>query len=121
MKQFKCGKCSSTEVFISKSGNNTGLYCSDCGKWIQWLNKDEIRLAERQINEIKITNVPVNNKSHNKYCGVKITSSIIFNENDTRDYKDIVDEIENAIFKVLDKRGHTLLCGTGKGIAVEDL
>jgi len=56
-----------------------------------------------------------------KYVGTKITSSIIFNENDTRDYKDIVDEIENAIFKVLVKRGHTLLCGTGKGIAVEDL
>lgn len=49
MKQFKCSKCNSTDVFISKSGNNTGLYCSDCGKWIAWLNKDDLRLAERQI------------------------------------------------------------------------
>lgn len=26
-----------------------GLHCSDCGKWITWLNKDDLRLAERQI------------------------------------------------------------------------
>lgn len=50
MKIFVCSKCNSKDVFISKSGNNTGLYCGDCGKWITWLNKDELRLAERQIN-----------------------------------------------------------------------
>ncbi|RJW38690.1 hypothetical protein DXC92_19045 [Clostridiales bacterium TF09-2AC] len=49
MKNFICSKCNSTDVFIEKSGNNTGLYCSDCGKWITWLNKDQQRLAERQI------------------------------------------------------------------------
>lgn len=123
MKQFKCSKCGSTEVFISKSGNNTGLYCSDCGKWIQWLNKDDIRLAERQIAEAKTTRaIQENTNNENKrYCGVKITSSIIFNENDTRDFKDKVDEIENAMFEVLDKRGHILLSGTGKGLTDEDI
>ena len=50
MKIFECEKCKSKEVFISESGNNIGLYCADCGKWIKWLNKDELRLAERQIN-----------------------------------------------------------------------
>lgn len=50
MKIFECGNCKSTEVFASVNGNNTGLYCADCGKWIKWLNKDELRLAERQIN-----------------------------------------------------------------------
>ena len=39
----------SSDVFISKSGNNVGLYCGDCGKWITWLNKDQLRLVERQI------------------------------------------------------------------------
>lgn len=48
MKIFEC-KCGSTEVFIEQSGNNTGLYCADCGKWVKWLNKDELRLANRQI------------------------------------------------------------------------
>lgn len=50
MKVFKCNKCHSTDVFIAQSGNNTGLYCSDCGKWLCWINKDQLRLAERQIS-----------------------------------------------------------------------
>lgn len=49
MKIFEC-KCGSTEVFIEQSGNNIGLYCADCGKWITWLNKDQLRLAQRQID-----------------------------------------------------------------------
>jgi len=48
MKIFEC-KCGSTDVFTEQSGNNIGLYCGDCGKWIKWLNKDELRLANRQI------------------------------------------------------------------------
>ena len=51
MKLFQCNKCQSKEIFIDKSGNNTGLYCADCGKWITWLNKDDLRLAQRQIND----------------------------------------------------------------------
>lgn len=39
-------KCGSLDFFIKKQGNNTGLYCSMCGKWQKWLNKDEIRLFE---------------------------------------------------------------------------
>lgn len=27
-------------------GNNTGLYCDDCGAWIKWLGKDELRAFE---------------------------------------------------------------------------
>lgn len=34
---------------MKESGNNTGLYCGDCGTWIKWLNKNEIRLVQRQI------------------------------------------------------------------------
>lgn len=118
MKQFKCSKCGSTEVFISKSGNNTGLYCTDCGKWIQWLNKDEIRLAERQI---KSTVLPVTNKSNKKPCGIKITSSIVFNEDDMRDFKDIVDEIEDAIGNVVISRKHTWIYGKNEELTDEDI
>ncbi|MBQ9657254.1 MAG: hypothetical protein IJV31_00625 [Clostridia bacterium] len=55
MKVFRCEKCKSIDVFIDKANNHTGLYCGDCGKWIKWLAKDEIRLVERQINS-KIDN-----------------------------------------------------------------
>ena len=43
MKVYECPKCQSKDVFIQKSGNQVGLYCGDCGKWIKWLNKDEQR------------------------------------------------------------------------------
>ena len=39
-------KCGSLDFFMKKQGNNTGLYCSMCGKWQKWMNKDDIRLFE---------------------------------------------------------------------------
>lgn len=48
---FECSRCKSKEIFIRMSGNNTGLYCSKCGKWIKWLSKNEKRLAEKQIED----------------------------------------------------------------------
>lgn len=58
MKEFKCTKCESTDIFIEKVGTHTGLYgthiglyCSNCGKWITWLNKHNLRLAKRQIEQ----------------------------------------------------------------------
>lgn len=50
MKIFKCEKCGSMDVFIQYNETHCGLYCGDCGKWIKWLNKDEERLAFRQID-----------------------------------------------------------------------
>lgn len=41
---YKECKCGSTEFFVEKNGNQTGLYCSKCGRWFKWLTKDEIRL-----------------------------------------------------------------------------
>ena len=55
MKVYECSKCQSKDVFIQKSGNQVGLFCGDCGKWIKWLNKDEQRLAERQVEMMKDT------------------------------------------------------------------
>jgi transcription elongation factor Elf1 len=50
MKEYSCPKCNSTDLFIRKSGNNTGLYCGDCGAWIKWIGKKEIPLVERFLN-----------------------------------------------------------------------
>ena len=30
MKEYKCPKCNSKNLFVKKVGNNTGLYCGDC-------------------------------------------------------------------------------------------
>lgn len=54
MKRFIC-KCGSKEIFTAYSENRLGVYCANCGKLIEWLNKDNQKLAERQIRE-NITN-----------------------------------------------------------------
>lgn len=59
MKIFEC-KCGSKDIFIKDSGNNKGLYCADCGKWMQWLGKDDLRLAERQIEQSIVNPIPRN-------------------------------------------------------------
>lgn len=46
MYQNCCKKCGSTDLFTKEKGNNVGLYCSDCGAWIKWLSKDELRAFE---------------------------------------------------------------------------
>lgn len=35
-----CRKCGSTSLHTEVKGNNTGLYCDDCGAWQRWLGKD---------------------------------------------------------------------------------
>lgn len=53
MKEYSCPKCNSTDLFIRKSGNNTGLHCGDCGAWIKWIGKKEIPLVERFLKQHK--------------------------------------------------------------------
>lgn len=53
MYQNYCKKCGSTSLFIEKKGNNTGLYCSDCGAWIKWLGKGELKAFEHSMSEEK--------------------------------------------------------------------
>lgn len=43
MYQNCCKKCGSISLHTEVKGNNTGLYCDDCGSWIKWLSKDELR------------------------------------------------------------------------------
>ncbi len=53
MRMYECPKCGSKDLFLRKSGNNTGLYCGDCGAWIKWAGKKEIPLVERFIESRK--------------------------------------------------------------------
>jgi uncharacterized protein YlaN (UPF0358 family) len=46
MYQNCCKKCGSLDLHTEVKGSNTGLYCSDCGAWIKWLGKDELRAFE---------------------------------------------------------------------------
>ena len=46
MKEYRCPKCNSKNLFVKKVRNNTGLYCGDCGAWIKWVGKNELRAFE---------------------------------------------------------------------------
>mgnify|MGYP001011245565 CR=1 FL=1 len=44
-----CNKCGSLSLYTEVKGTNTGLYCSDCGAWIKWLGRDELRAFEHSL------------------------------------------------------------------------
>ena len=51
MYQNCCKKCGGISLHTELKGNNTGLYCDDCGAWIKWLGKDELRAFEHSMRE----------------------------------------------------------------------
>ena len=58
MYQNCCKKCGSISLHTEVKGNNTGLYCDDCGAWVKWLGKDELRAFEHSKKiENNISNV----------------------------------------------------------------
>ena len=46
-----CEKCNSKHFFIKENKNQTGVYCSRCGKWQKWLSKEERRVYEHNAEE----------------------------------------------------------------------
>ena len=74
-------KCGGKEFFTEEHGNQTGLYCSACGKWQKWLKKDEIRLFNHGM-------IPSPDEATVKYC-----------ENDAKVCHDVamqIEEFQNA-------------------------
>ena len=52
-----CTKCGSVDLYTQTKGNNIGLYCSDCGAWVKWINKDELRAFEHSKESQNNVNV----------------------------------------------------------------
>ena len=48
---YQCNKCGCEDMFVKKSGNQSGLYCSSCGKWYKWLSKNELNVIENLDSE----------------------------------------------------------------------
>lgn len=46
MYEKSCRKCGSIDLYTEQKGTNIGLYCSICGSWLKWLNKNELRAFE---------------------------------------------------------------------------
>lgn len=50
IKDYKC-KCGSDDFFFAENGNSIGIYCSYCGKWKKWADKDERNLSMKREQE----------------------------------------------------------------------
>lgn len=40
--EFKCGKCGHTHFYLKEVGPNTGIFCSKCHRWQNWVAKKDI-------------------------------------------------------------------------------
>ena len=72
MYQNCCKKCGSISLHTEVKGSNIGLYCDDCGAWVKWLGKNELRAFEHGQKE--------NNKSSNKDITARLKEFIEFLE-----------------------------------------
>ena len=43
IKDYKC-KCGCDDFFFADKGFHTGIYCSYCGKWFKWADREEQHL-----------------------------------------------------------------------------
>lgn len=87
---YQC-KCGCDNMFIEKKGNNTGLYCSKCGKWIKWLNKNELRAFEHEQKEKEISKT-IDNNLNNVYSNTNININNLNIVNNLNDFIDFLKE-----------------------------
>lgn len=47
-KLAQCSRCGHDDFYFADKSNRKGIYCSYCGKWLKWADKDEQNLAAKQ-------------------------------------------------------------------------
>lgn len=47
IKDYQC-KCGHSDFFFADKGSQKGIYCSYCGKWLKWADKNEQNLSMKQ-------------------------------------------------------------------------
>lgn len=92
MYQNCCKKCGSVSLHTEVKGNNTGLYCDDCGAWTKWIGKDELRAFEHSQKE--------NNKLSDKDMDTRLKEFVAFLENKIdSEYDNLPNSKDDAIRK----------------------
>lgn len=73
IKDYKC-KCGHNDFFFANKGNQKGIYCSYCGKWLKWADKDEQNLIINQELVLAQIRAEIENhcglmkENHCRYC-----------------------------------------------------
>lgn len=83
-------KCGSISLHTEVKGNNTGLYCDDCGAWIKWLGKNELRAFEHA------------NKLRGLRATAKVYDDAFVNNEVNERLSRFIDGIDEAIDSVYD-------------------
>ncbi len=68
---YVCPKCYSQNTIAKKNGNQIGIYCAECGRWIKWANKDEahlLDLEEPKQTEVELTFAKAHELLKDKDC-----------------------------------------------------
>lgn len=53
LKNYKCANCENTEFFMSRRGEQIGVYCLECGRYLKWANPSEVNLFLKEKGEIE--------------------------------------------------------------------
>lgn len=70
IKDYRCA-CGSNDFFLCNHIPQVGIYCSRCGSWYKWANKDEKNL--KLIQENTIDNIVAEIKTLNTVYATNIT------------------------------------------------
>ena len=101
MYQNCCKKCGSISLHTEVKGNNTGLYCDDCGAWVKWLGKDELRAFEHsKKNQSSIIEHTYEN-CHNFTCRRKCEKD---------GYNRAIDNFEDKAYDMLGSSDTDIYC-----------
>ena len=90
MYQNCCKKCGSTSLYTKESGNNIGLYCSNCGAWIKWIGKDELRAFEHSKEEKQTMNDGIYMELFAVKDGIRYNAKIV-------DMKEVSTKLTNSL------------------------
>jgi len=87
IKDYKC-KCGHNDFFFADKGNQKGIYCSYCGKWLKWADKDEQNLAMKQESILEKIRAEIETKYGQ--CDIcEYFEDYDYEENDISEYRPI--------------------------------
>lgn len=81
IKEFRC-KCGRDDFFFADKGNQIGIYCSYCGKWLKWADRDEQNLRMKQDSILDKISADIEQEAFkdvngSKYISVNLVNQII--------------------------------------------
>ena len=100
MYQNCCKKCGSISLHTEVKGNNVGLYCDDCGAWIKWMSKDELRAFEYSKTTQPTSSQTMNDGIYIEFFAVK--DGVRYNAKIV-DMKDVTTVLTNSLMDGIEK------------------